>query len=195
MASPFTPLVRIEHNFHCIIFLLCGTVCPLIYAAAGFIHIGCMYAVAGSHRAAAVNPSEFGLTTHCPGKKHVSENYVPDIYIPDEAIDRDNLVPLTARAGDVVLLHRRTVHGAGENTSAGIRWSFDLRYQPAGTPSGRECFPSFLVASEARPQDCIRSTAAYRRLWLAARDDIISGDVTAVFNTRWNKYQSAPLCA
>ena len=190
MASPFTPLVRIEHNFHCIIFLLCGTVCPLIYAAAGFIHIGCMYAVAGSHRAAAVNPSEFGLATHCPGKKHVSENYVPD-----EAIDRDNLVPLTARAGDVVLLHRRTVHGAGENTSAGIRWSFDLRYQPAGTPSGRECFPSFLVASEARPQDCIRSTAAYRRLWLAARDDVISGDVTAVFNTRWNKYQSAPLCA
>ena len=151
---------------------------------------GCMFAVAGSHlEPDSDNTADFGLTTHCPGKRYVAE-----IYIPENAIDRARLSPLVARAGDAVLLHRRTIHGAGENTSSAIRWSFDLRYQPAGTPSGRECFPSFLVASESRPQDCV-SSAEYCRRWLSVRDDIISGKTAAVFNERWNKYQGADLCA
>ncbi|MGI9297714.1 MAG: phytanoyl-CoA dioxygenase family protein [Gammaproteobacteria bacterium] len=144
---------------------------------------GCMYAARGSHRRA-FSADDFGLTRHCPGKELAGE-----IYIPDEAIDKTNLIPLEARSGDAVLLHRRTIHGAGANDSASLRWSFDLRYQPAGTPSGRDCFPSFALDGE----DAAADGEAYRQKWRAARDDIVDGKIAAVFNTRWNKYAS--LCA
>ena len=144
---------------------------------------GCMAAERGSHRKSR-SAADFGLVRHCPGKIHAGE-----IYIPDEEIDRDNLMMLTAKAGDAVLLHRRTVHGAGANESDSVRWSFDLRYQPQGTPSGRDCFPSFPLSGP----DKIADGEAYRRAWRQARDKIISGEVAAVFNHRWNKY--AQLCA
>ncbi len=147
------------------------------------IENGCMVAVRGSHKKP-MPGADFGLVKHCPGKIYAGE-----IYIPDEAIDKDNLMMLEAKAGDMVLLHRRTVHGAGANKSANLRWSFDLRYQPSGTPSGRECFPSFAVSGES----AIANGEEYRRLWQQARDDIIDGKVAAVFNHRWNKY--ADLCA
>ena len=147
---------------------------------------GCMFCLPGSH----LDPDDprrpdFGLKTHCPGKKLVAEIYIPDALIPDE-----KRVPLEAKAGDIVLLHRRAAHGAGPNRSDGIRWSFDLRYQPADSPTGRECFPSFPV-SESGPGGAKK----YRRQWLDARDKIIRGEVPAVFNERWLKYQGAPLCA
>lgn len=143
---------------------------------------GCMYAVRGSHLRAD-SENDFGLTRHCPGKELAGE-----IYIPDSEIDRENLIPLEARSGDAVLLHRRTIHGAGANDSAALRWSFDLRYQPRGTPSGRDCFPSFAPDGEDAADG-----EAYRQKWRDARDDIINGKTAAVFNTRWNKY--ADLCA
>lgn len=151
---------------------------------------GCMQAVAGSHRAAddAALP-DFGLTTHCPGKGEL----VGEIYIPEDAVAQSACTPLLAAAGDLVLLHKRTVHGARANTSNGVRWSFDLRYQPAGTPSGRSCFPSTLVHSCRTPQQVLQRAEDYRARWHAARDAILSGAVQAEFNSRWNKY--APVCA
>lgn len=142
---------------------------------------GCMYAVRGSHLRAD-SERDFGLTRHCPGKDLAGE-----IYIPDADIDKKNLFPLEAEPGDAVLLHRRTVHGAGANESDAVRWSFDLRYQPRGTPSGRDFFPSLAL------HDAAAGAEAYREQWRAARDDIIGGKLAAVFNTRWNKY--AALCA
>lgn len=147
---------------------------------------GCMFCLPGSHRAADRDDApDFGLTAHCPGKKLVAE-----IYIPDELIPAAQRRPLEAKAGDVVLLHRRAAHGAGANESDGLRWSFDLRYQPAGSPTGRECFPSF-PAAENGPAGARK----YRRQWLDARDRIIRGEIPAVFNQRWLKYRGAPLCA
>ena len=149
---------------------------------------GCMFAEKGGHRRRESRESaaDFGLVRHCPGRELAGE-----IYIPDAAIRKEDLMPLEAKAGDAVLLHRRTVHGAGANNSAGIRWSFDLRYQPAGTPSGRDCFPSFAVSGDSP----VASGEAYRRQWRRARDGIISGKIKAVFNKRWNKYAGAGLCA
>lgn len=144
---------------------------------------GCMYAVRGSHLRETDSARDFGLTRHCPGRELAGE-----IYIPDEEIDRQNLIALEASPGDAVLLHQRTVHGAGANESDSVRWSFDLRYQPRNTPSGRDCFPSF-----ALDEAIAAGAEAYREQWRAARDDIINGKVAAVFNTRWNKY--ADLCA
>ena len=147
---------------------------------------GCMFCLPGSHLAADdPRRPDFGLKTHCPGKKLVAEIYIPEALVPNE-----KRIPLEAKAGDIVLLHRRTAHGAGPNRSDGIRWSFDLRYQPADSPTGRECFPSFPV-SESGPDGAKK----YRRQWLEARDKIIRGEISAVFNERWLKYQSAPLCA
>lgn len=145
---------------------------------------GCMYAVRGSHKAP-VSDADFGLTRHCPGGAEA----VGEIYIPDAAVDKSSLMPLEAEAGDVVLLHRRTVHGAGSNDSQGLRWSFDLRYQPAGTPTGRECFPAFSARDARKPG----AAEDYRRRWREARDMIIAGEIAAVFNSRWDKYAS--LCA
>ena len=150
------------------------------------IENGCMHCVPGSHLAPDDSRRpDFGLKTHCPGKKLVAE-----IYIPDELVPQEKRRPLEAGAGDIVLLHRRAAHGAGPNESDGLRWSFDLRYQPAGSPTGRECFPSF--PANQRGPDAARE---YKRQWLNARDRIIRGEVPAAFNTRWLKYQDAQLCA
>ena len=147
---------------------------------------GCMFCVPGSHLDADdPRKPDFGLKTHCPGKQLVGEIYIPEALVP-----REKQRPLEARAGDIVLLHRRTAHGAGPNQSDQIRWSFDLRYQPADSPTGRECFPAF-PADETGPDGAKK----YRQQWLDARDKIIRGDISAVFNERWMKYQSAPLCA
>lgn len=145
---------------------------------------GCLRCVPGSHLAADdANRPDFGLRTHCPGREFVGDIYIPDATIPPPA--RRNL---EVNPGDAIVLHRRTVHGADANESDRIRWSFDLRYQAAGTPTGRECFPALRLAGSAGAQ-------GYRRQWLDARDAILRGEVEAVFNTRWQKYQGAPLCA
>lgn len=154
---------------------------------------GCMQAVRGSHLQAEDSSAlpDYGLTAHCPGKQAM----VAEIYIPDHAVDRTQLVPLPASPGDVVLLDKRTVHGAGSNDSEAIRWSFDLRYQPAGTPTGRECFPAALVHSVQQPRQVLGDAAAYRAMWLTCRDQIISKEVSPSFNTRWLKYGETPICA
>lgn len=146
---------------------------------------GCMFAEKGSHKLRKGNPADDGLTKHCPG--HAAS----EIYIPDALIRKNDLISLAAKAGDAVLLHRRTVHGAGENKSADIRWSFDLRYKPAGAPSGRGCFPSVQITGK----NAATNAEEYRQKWRTARDNIIDGSVRAVFNERWNKYGGAGLCA
>jgi len=176
---------------------------------------GCLRCVPGSHLAAddARRP-DFGLRAHCPGRVFVGDIYIPDATIP-AAARRD----LEVSPGDAILLHRRTIHGAGANESDGIRWSFDLRYQRAGSATGRECFPVLRLpgggdgAISRHPRSLLSGggdggadaaggagevaagAARYRRDWLAARDAILRGEVAATFNTRWLKYRGAGVCA
>ena len=145
--------------------------------------MGCMVAVPGSHRFPDLAP-------HCPGRSGVGE-----IYIPEALVEPHPVVPLEVGAGGVVLLHRRTWHGAYPNTSERLRWSFDLRYQPPGQPTGRECFPGFLAASRAHPEQVLRDPAHWRASWLAARDAIVGGRIQARFNERWEINHTHPLCA
>lgn len=134
---------------------------------------GCLQVVPGSHRAP--------LLTHC-----VSTG----LGIPDELVPGAP-VPLPMRAGGVLLMHRRTVHGSLDNRSEGIRWSFDLRYQPPGLPTGRDFFPGFLARSAAHPQRVLRDAHAWRALWIDARQRLSASSTPRFF--RWGTHD--PYCA
>lgn len=144
---------------------------------------GCLIAVPGSHR--------LGDTTlHCPGRVFPAE-----IYIPDAMIDSAAVTPLEVGAGGVVLLHKMTEHGSLENHSDEIRWSFDLRYQPIGQPTGREVFPGFVARSASDPASVLGDAGAWARLWWDARDRIAAGEVAMTFGGRWNANATQPVCA
>ena len=55
------------------------------------------------------------------------------------------------RKGDVALFNAYTPHRGTLNTTFegpnAVRWSLDLRYQKAGTPTGRPHWPAFVVQS------------------------------------------------
>jgi len=145
--------------------------------------MGCMQAIPGSHRWSA-------LGQHCPGRSGVGE-----IFIPPELVGQHKPVNLDVRAGGVVLLHKKTWHGAGPNLSERVRWSFDLRYQPPGFSTGRECFPEFLARSVAEPNRVLQHASEWTTLWDRARTEIANGQRHAVFNERWNHNRNDPLCA
>ena len=145
--------------------------------------MGCMQAIAGSHRWQSTS-------MHCPGRSGVGE-----IFIPGEMVDEHQTVDLSAKAGGLVLLHKQTWHGAGPNLSKKLRWSFDLRYQPPGHNTGRECFPGFLARSTGDAESVLRNAEQWEKSWQQARMEISQGVRDAVFNERWNRYRNDPLCA
>ncbi|MCL5999658.1 MAG: phytanoyl-CoA dioxygenase family protein [Chloroflexi bacterium] len=138
---------------------------------------GCLCVVPGSH--------QDGLTAHCPG-------IGPDggLQIPARLITRE-AVPVPIKRGGALFMQRRTIHAALENVSDDIRWSFDLRYQPIGQPTGRPAFPGFVARSHRHPQSELRDWREWRQLWLDARARL-AGNENPTFN-RWNK--DAPACA
>ncbi len=143
---------------------------------------GCLIAVPGSHRG--------DTTLHCPGKIFQSE-----IYIPEAILDMASVVPLEVKAGGMVLLHKMTEHGSLENNSNDIRWSFDLRYQPTGQPTGRDVFPGFIARSAADPNAALTDPDEWAELWWEARDRIVAGQVENKFGGRWNDNATQPVCA
>lgn len=78
-------------------------------------------------------------------------------------------VALEARAGDIVILHKKIPHASLPNRSGRVRWSFDFRYYPVSGKSNRPWFPSFVVRSQA-PETVVRFHEEWRSTWLAARD-------------------------
>ena len=143
---------------------------------------GCLIVERGSHRD--------DLTMHCPGTAASATTY-----IPEAIIDRDRVVPLEVGAGGVVLLNKLTEHASLSNHGESIRWSFDLRYQPIGQPTGRSVFPGFIARSKAHPEQALTDPDEWANLWWQARDRIVSGEVRWQFNTRWSANARLPICA
>ena len=143
---------------------------------------GCLIVERGSHRD--------DLTLHCPGTAASATTY-----IPESIIDWDRVVPLEVGAGGVVLLHKLTEHASLDNRSDSIRWSFDLRYQPIGQPTGRSVFPGFIARSEAHPERVLTDPDEWAELWWQARDRIVDGEVPWQFNARWDANAHLPICA
>ena len=146
------------------------------------IENGCLIVERGSHHE--------NLTLHCPGTAASATTY-----IPESIIDWDRVVPLEVKAGGAVLLHKHTEHGSLDNRSDDIRWSFDLRYQPIGQPTGRSVFPGFVARSKAHPEQVVTDHEGWGELWWEARDRIVSGEVPWQFNARWDANALHPVCA
>ncbi len=148
---------------------------------------GCMVCIPGSHRR-----DGGALKLHCPGKGITSENY-----IPEPLLAMSEVVTLPVRRGGVVLLNQYTEHAALPNKTDSIRWSFDLRYNPVGQPSGRPAFPGFVARSRAKPERALRDASAWAALWQEAYERILAGQQTEVIynEARWAAHAGSEICA
>jgi len=135
---------------------------------------GCLCVIPGSHR--------HGLVTHCTqgGAR-----------IPQALLDGQP-VPLPVKRGGVLFFHHLTKHASLTNTSDGIRWSFDLRYQPIGQPTGRPAFPGFIARSHQNPSSALTDWRDWANLWLEARSRLARIEDAGKFN-RWTGEE--PICA
>ncbi|MFW6598367.1 phytanoyl-CoA dioxygenase family protein [Propionibacteriaceae bacterium Y2011] len=133
-----------------------------------------------------------GVLPHCPAGSPmgVRRGGIGGLAIPGSHLHGDT-VSLPMAAGDVLFMHRRTPHAAHRNTSDHLRWSFDLRYQPIGQPSGRDAFPGFVARSAVDPGAELRDPAAWVQSWLDARA-AVAAHAPATYN-RWDP--DAIVCA
>lgn len=127
---------------------------------------GCLKVVPYSHLG--------GLAVHC---------MLDHLRIPDGLLAGDPL-PLPIRAGDAIFMHGDMQHGSLPNISDTIRWSFDLRYQPIGLPTGRDEFPSLVVRSRENPAQ-VGDYESWRDAWFRARDCLAGVDERESTN-RWD---------
>ena len=109
---------------------------------------GCLQVIPGVHEA---------MLPHCPKLQTA---------IADEYLDESQAVPLPVKAGGVVLFHPLTPHSSLPNVSKdSYRWSFDLRYNVTGQPTGRSHFPDFVARSRAEPESELRDWWEWKKLW------------------------------
>jgi hypothetical protein len=135
---------------------------------------GCLCVWPGSHRR--------GLLDHCPSDIGLK---IPGKLLNGKAIS----VPL--RRGSVIFMDKLTIHASHANTSDNIRWSFDLRYNPIGQPTGRSAFPGFIARSRRRPESELHDPQLWHQLWQDTRDRL-AGETMGKFN-RWSA--GSPVCA
>ena len=122
------------------------------------LETGCLLVVPGSHRGE--------LILHCLDTPKTKGLHIPEERVPPGA------VPLEMEPGDVLFMHRRTVHSSLPNLSDELRWSFDLRYSPVGAPTGRDWAPSFVARSQADPTSVVEDPLIWRDMWLDTRERI-----------------------
>jgi len=116
-------------------------------------------------------PSSHGgeLLTHCVDYVGNGKEFAGARQIPENLFDADGAIPIPVNRGGVVLLHKKTVHGSLPNISDEIRWSFDLRYNPTGQPTGRPLFPGFVARSKSNPETELRDADKWTELWSETR--------------------------
>ncbi len=100
------------------------------------------------------------MLPHCPKTQTA---------IADGFVDEARARPLPVKAGGAVILDPMIPHASLPNRSGGIRWSFDLRYNVTGQPTGRSHFPDFVARSHAAPETQLRDWRAWRAMWEEAR--------------------------
>lgn len=117
---------------------------------------GCLCVVPRSHAR--------GLVLHCPSKP----GQAFDLRIPEIIRGSDGL-PLEMKRGSALFMHRLTMHSSLPNLSNELRWSFDLRYQPIGQPTGRDWLPACVVRSQQNPDSEVRDWRQWAAMWWQTR--------------------------
>jgi len=133
---------------------------------------GCLQAIKGKPR----------MYPHCTKKQTA---------IADGFLDLDQAVPLPVPAGGAVIFHPLTPHASLNNVSDRFRWSFDIRYNVTGQPTGRAHFPSFVARSRAHPERVLTDWRDWRDLWVDARHRLSVKDHIPIH--RWTS--DSPACA
>ncbi|EFO32093.1 Phytanoyl-CoA dioxygenase superfamily protein [Roseibium sp. TrichSKD4] len=111
--------------------------------------------------------------------------------IADQFIPTDKATPLPVKAGGAVIFHPLTPHGSLSNNSDGYRWSFDLRYNVTGQPTGRSHFPEFVARSRSNPENELKDWQEWRQLWSDARYRLARSE--HIPQHRWDS--NSPYCA
>lgn len=111
--------------------------------------------------------------------------------IPGTLIPKERAIPLPCPEGSAVIFHPLTPHASLPNNSDQYRWSFDIRYNRTGDPTGRAQFPDFVARSRARPDTALTSADTWREMWHDARTRLSKVDPIAFH--RWDS--SSPVCA
>ena len=130
------------------------------------------------------------LLTHCPKYQGNGPQFAGATQIPEKLFEVEKMKPLPVKRGDIILMHRHTVHGSLSNVSDRIRWSFDLRYNPIGQLTGRKAFPGFVARSRKHPERELRDADKWRQSWLDARErmsKINQGGQTEIKFGRWEE--------
>ncbi len=122
------------------------------------------------------------ILPHCPRKQ---------TGIADGYLDSDGAIPLPVKAGGVVLFHPLTPHASLTNHTDGFRWSFDIRYNKTGQPTGRAHFPEFIARSRANPETELNDWRVWKTLWKDTRTKLAQSPHTDIH--RWSS--DAPYCA
>lgn len=133
---------------------------------------GCLQAIPGKPQ----------MYPHCPKRQTA---------IADGFLDFDQAQPLPVPAGGAVIFHPLTPHASLDNRSDRFRWSFDIRYNVTGQPTGRAHFPEFVARSRKNPETVLRDWQEWRDMWLAARARL--SKVAEIPIHRWTS--DSPACA
>jgi len=146
-----------------------------VAVTAATVENGCLQVLPQSHRK--------GMALH--------GTTVDQLGLPDAFIEGEKARPIPLAPGGVLFFHPLCKHASLDNQSDAFRWSFDLRYQPIGQPTGRPHFPGFIAQSRREPKAALTDPEQWARLWLdtRARLALASGLKTH----RWDS--DDPLCA
>lgn len=113
--------------------------------------------------------------THENGCMQVMPGVAQRGHLPHQAEGGTMIVPeqlpevpprmLECPRGGAVFQNKFTPHRSTPNRTGGVRWSLDVRFQPAGLPTGRPFHPAFLVRSEREPEKVVRDPAVWAAKW------------------------------
>ncbi len=81
------------------------------------------------------------------------------------------------------------------NESDGVRFSFDLRYNPTDQPTGRSWFPGFVARSRSHPETELHDFEAWDRMCEQARRALEAIDYNTPGRSGWKTGEQDPRCA
>ena len=123
------------------------------------------------------------LLPHCTSPEQIS--------IAEMCLSDLEPVPAPVKSGGAVFFNQFTPHGSLPNMSDGFRWSFDLRYNVTGHPTGRSLFPDFVARSRSQPWTEFRDWRSWLQSWQETRSQL--ANETHTLQHRWDS--DAPYCA